>query len=206
MTTPAPPATPPVPASTPLPHGWTDPLHVLEPSALDDAHSWLARALIVLALLAAWLWWRRRARRTSPVESVVPAAWVSTAEVSVGFVDELRRTFDGSGRYREGCHALAEALREHLSARTPWPLISRTAGEIAGVVRDPRIVQCFEQLTRLQYRRNPPGRRDFLAACDQAAAVASVSAPAPAPAAAPASARDATTPGRGTTRATKGGA
>ncbi len=169
------------PPPGPLPHGWTDALHVLEPSPLDDARAWLVRALIVLALLAAWLWWRRRRRRGSLAEPAPPPAAVATTDAPMGFVEELRRRFDGTGRYREGCHELALALRTHWSAQSNWPLVSRTAREIADVVRDREVVGLFERLAQLQYRRHPPGRGDFLAACDQATAAVGEGRPSRAP-------------------------
>ncbi len=154
---------------TPLPHGLTDPLRILEPGAQDWV-TWVFRSLILFGLVAAWLWWRRRRKLVLAAPPPTPVPGVDT-ELEADLVDEVRRAFDGSGRYREGCHALASSLRRHFGRETRWPLVSRTAREIADVVRNQGIVGLFDELARLQYRRREPGRGDFLAACDQAQGV-----------------------------------
>jgi hypothetical protein len=162
-----------------LPAGLGDPLHLLEPSNVD---TWLPSLLAtLLGLLLTWAWRRWKAKRSQKPAPTTTRPRPVAAGASGSVLDEvaaLRRRHARSRTFREGCHALASTLRQHLErardsgAGDPGaPIPTLTAREMAARLGDPLIGSLFELLEELQFRRREPRKTDFLGVCDLATEV-----------------------------------
>ncbi len=147
-----------------LPVGAADPLHILEPG--PEVWPKVIAFLLLFGALAYWLWKRKRSRSTEPeVEPTSPV--VEPLAESEHFVDRIRKRFDREGGdFRQGCHALAEGLKQHLATETGKPMATLTFPEVEQEVGDLPEVPMLELLAGLQFRRVEPTRKEFHNACE----------------------------------------
>ena len=169
----------------PLPAPPADPLHVLPPASLLALMALVGLALIAFLLLAWWLLRRRRHRSIAepppvpptPVSEPVPAASIDTA------IEAIERQFLRSKAFRDGCHALAAAVKRHLERATGLGVEEMTGSEIEqafakGVrvggprlgarIGGPVLGRFMTGLSTRRYGRKEPRRRHFVAACEEA--------------------------------------
>lgn len=168
-----------------LPADLAEPLHILgETSEGWGLPPW---ALLALAAAAA-IWWRARRRgaaapEPAPVEVPSPPAVEPPPELAARIRDLQRRFGRGGGDPREGCHRLADLLREHLRGRLTTddrrPVATLTAHEIADRTPDPVVARLFGMLSRFQFGRRPPRADDLERACDLALFVVGSGPPPP---------------------------
>lgn len=152
-----------------LPAGLADALHLMEPLP-DGWKKWLV-ALLLLALLIAWLVWRRRQRRSPKIVVSPPPALPSEAPPSTSLSREirrLRRRHRDTATRRQGCHELAELLREGLGQRWGRDLSTRTGREIGELAKASAVAGLFTSLDVLRFAPWDPGRRAFDEAFDSA--------------------------------------
>ena len=160
---------------TPLPAPPADPLHILQPTTLLALAAVAAGLLAMLLLL--WLrhHLRRRARRAAPpppTPATAPPARQPAAGIATRIRD-LEEKILASKAFREGCHRLAMLIKTHLGQRTGIDVERMTSSEIErrfdddGEI-DSRIGEFMTGLSRRRYGRAEPGRRDFVAACEEA--------------------------------------
>ena len=153
----------------PLPAPPADPLHIL------PAWTWLlllaGGGLLLLAL--AWLVFQTLRRRQPapaveppsvprPVATAVPAGSIAAR------IRALERKFLESKAFREGCHALATAVKAHLGLETGLPAERMNSSEIAAAVEDDRVGRFMISLAQRRFGREEPRRRHFVAACEEA--------------------------------------
>ena len=147
-----------------LPVGAADPLHILEPG--PEVWPKVIAFLLLFSALAFWLWKRSRSRQTEPAPEA-PAPIVEPKGDIEHFVDRIRKRFDREGGdFRQGCHALAEGLKEHLALETGKRLSYLTFPEVEQEVGDLPEVPMLELLAGLQFRRLEPTRKEFHNACE----------------------------------------
>ena len=168
----------------PLPVPPADPLHVLPPASLTA----LLAAAAAVVLLLAFLFLRWLARR-SPAEAAAGAAApppVPEAAPEVLISDAIaaiERRYERSKAFRDGCHALAAAVKRHLEKVTGLGVEEMTGAEIErafaeGVrvggarhgkrVGGPKLGRFMTALSTRRYGREEPRRRHFVKACDEA--------------------------------------
>ncbi len=168
----------------PLPAPLADPLHVLPPASLPALLALAALALLALLLM---IWRHLRRRRPEavppqvpppqPVAEAVPAASIGDA------IAAIERKYVRSKAFRDGCHALATAVKRHLEKVTGLGVEEMTGAEIKrafaeGVrvggprhgarVGGPKLGRFMTALSARRYGREEPRRRHFVAACEEA--------------------------------------
>lgn len=169
----------------PLPAPPADPLHVLPPVSLTTLLAMAAPALLLLATILFRLWLARRQRTAAapkpssppPVPEAVPATSIGEA------IATIEAQFTRSKAFRDGCHALAAAVKRHLAQVTGLGVEEMTGAEIAeafaeGVrvggprhgrrVGGPKLGRFMTGLSARRYGREEPRRRHFVAACEEA--------------------------------------
>ena len=152
----------------PLPAPIADPLHVLPPASLLALMALAGLVLLLLALLVL----RRLGRRSRPAAATpIPPPPVPADVPTAGIGDRIaaiERKFTRSKRFRDGCHALAAAVKQHLAQATGLGVEEMTSAEIAERLGDARVGRFMTGLSRRRYGRREPRRRDFGAACHEA--------------------------------------
>ncbi len=152
-----------------LPEPPADPLHILPPASLPV----LLAALAVLLLVLAWMMLRRFSRRkpaaaTTPPPVPEPAA---TGTPETGFtarIEAIERKYLKTKEFRDGCHALATAVKTHVGRSTGLDAERLTSPEIARAVEDQRVGRFMIDLSWRRYGRNEPRRKHFVEACARA--------------------------------------
>lgn len=150
-----------------LPADLAEPLHILPPGEGPNPILWWLLALLALFAFSLWRRWRRMT--AAPAASVVPAAEVEPTELERSLEAIRRRALD-TGHYRQGCHELAAALREHHEKRKGQPLTRLTAREILAL-GETAVGNLFARLGDLQFGRRAPERSDFETIVELARAV-----------------------------------
>lgn len=155
--------------SRPLPAGPAPPLHY-DPAGGGWWTALLALAvLLALALLLRW-WWRRRAGARAVPESAPPRATrsgMTALEKFLLHLSEIRRETIDSRRFRDGCHRLALALRDHLALTAPGagagtaPFDTLTAREIRQRLGRSAATEVLVGLADLRFGEAEPERNDF---------------------------------------------
>lgn len=153
-----------------LPADLAEPLHMLGPETGGGSWWWLG----ALATGLAWLFFRGRRKpapepEPSPVEPTKPRRDVHGLEAEI---EELRSVFSTTGNYRQGCHALAGALRQALAPRGSAPFEALTVGEITREIGEGAVARVLGLLEGLQFRPGAPSHDEFIQACDVATATA----------------------------------
>lgn len=153
-----------------LPHGITDPLHIEPPFPTWAVILGVLLLWFVYRLLKAWK--ERSAGDGSRVEVPAPAPPKQSRIGAV--IKDIRTAALAEGAYRRGCHQLAAVLREHCDRYLDrgGALAHLTAAEMALRLGDTALTRYFDRLSRLQFERRPPTRREFDEACDLALDVA----------------------------------
>lgn len=152
---------------TSLPHGFTEPLHILEPFPWGRLLLLgLVATLVAALVLLLWRWWRR-SRSATPAVPAAPPPPPAIPGI-LDSLEELRRRYLESALHRQGCHALSELLRRHFGGHHDLPFVFLTAQEIAGRAGDTAMTRLLRVLSDLQFARRPPGAGDFDGACDLA--------------------------------------
>ncbi len=169
----------------PLPAPPADPLHVLPPASLPAllALAGLVLALLGVILVKLWLARRSRAAATKPpappptVPEALPAASIGDA------IAAIERKYGRSKAFRDGCHALAAAVKRHLERVTGLGVEEMTGAEIEeafaeGVrvggprhgkrIGGPKLGRFMTGLSARRYGREEPRRRHFVKACEEA--------------------------------------
>lgn len=170
---------------TPLPEPPAEPLAVLP--WLEQLPT-LVILGIVLLLIALDLLQRLLSKRKRPVAAApppVPAVSPAGAPTAdVGFrIGALEEQFLRTKAYREGCHALAEVVKNDLEQRTGLPVEEMTSSEIeqafvrgvrvgderdGALVGGPMLGRFMTGLAGRRFGREEPRRRHFVEACNQA--------------------------------------
>ena len=168
----------------PLPAPLADPLHVLPPATPQALVAVVGLALLALALMIWWLRRRRRPRPAATAPSPPPPLPEAIPSASIGdAIAAIERKYVRSKAFRDGCHALAAAVKRHLEQVTGLGVEEMTGAEIQeafaeGVrvggprhgarVGGPQLGRFMTQLSARRYGREEPRRRDFVKACEKA--------------------------------------
>ena len=155
---------------SPLPAPIADPLQVLPHAGLLALMALSGLVLLLLALLVLRHLLRRRPRPAEappPVPQPPPAVPLSAAPIG-DRIAAIERKFTRSKAFRDGCHALAAAVKQHLAQVSGLGAEEMTSAEIAEHLDDARIGRFMTGLSRRRYGRRKPRKRDFGAACHEA--------------------------------------
>lgn len=138
----------------------------------DSGDGWwrpLVLAAVVLALLLHWAWYRRRHRlRPRDRRLAPPPAPADRLDDPSDPVAAIEARHLLAGTYRQGCHALADLLRE----RAAWSLrgeiddVSALTGrELGRRARNRAAAELMSTLGDQRFARGEPTKRDFRTAC-----------------------------------------
>jgi hypothetical protein len=97
-----------------------------------------------------------------------PAAAPPPASSIVTAIQALEDKYLQSKAFRQGCHALAAAVKAHLGLSNGLDAERMTSSEIAAAVKDDRVGRFMTALAQRRYGREEPRRRHFVAACAEA--------------------------------------
>jgi hypothetical protein len=155
-----------------LPAGLSEPLHILEPEG-GALWPWLLALAVLGALI---LWWRSRRRvqgaDTAPVPPSSPRPTLVPA--SIRRIEAIQEEALATGAFRQGCHRLAELLRELLQGGELGTRVERsdvlTARELRTRLGDTSFARLLLRLAELRFGVNEPDRGDLSKACIQARA------------------------------------
>ena len=135
--------------------------------------------MLLLGLIGLWMKWRAWRRRRAPPARTSPAPAPAKAAVRVSGAGDrirgIRERYERSREYRQGCHELSSALREHFDTKKS-PLAALTAGEIVLRLGETSLARLFQTLAELQFSRDEPTSRAFREVCEQAAKEVSTAA------------------------------
>lgn len=147
----------------PLPEPLLEPLPIF---SLGPPIPWWQ---LLLAGLIAWgisRWLRKLksvptsapATALPPVPAAPPLAQMSEF---AALLMSLEESFSRTGNFREGCHALAAAIRTHLEKQVGQEVEALTAVEMDKAFEDPRIGRFATELRDAQFGREEPTRDLF---------------------------------------------
>lgn len=155
----------------PLPGAPAGPLHFPSPPSC----AWLLVWALLVAGLVVWLGrllWRRLRRYldSRPPRPVRAAAPQTGRRGILSAIAAILDRHQQSESYRQGCHELSGALRQHWEqsglVKPAGPRFSRmTAREIEDWVGDRPATRLLSLLSQLQFGRREPSRGDFQGAC-----------------------------------------
>jgi hypothetical protein len=151
------------PTPPPLPFVAGEPLPLHPPGW--ELWPWLLA--LAVAALAWWLWRRWRARPPAAALAPAPAPAAAPAEGRkargiAGRLFELEAFHLARKSYREGCHALAEALREWLEEETARGARAMTAEEIGRHLAQGGLPDLMLRLRDVRFAEAEPTEPVFL--------------------------------------------
>jgi hypothetical protein len=148
-------------------------------------------------LLAAWAYWRRRARRPEPVQAAPAAPARPAHEVAYAELERLLSSgWLEQGRFKELYIELAEILKRYLEARFGIDTFERTSSEILDALRLARVPvkataiarEFFSECDLVKFAKHRPEKEETRATVEKAYRLIDETAPsapaAPAPTAA----------------------
>lgn len=150
----------------PLPQPPAGSLHLLPPWLLPLLLFLLLLALLLLVLAILFALWRRRKRRQQRLrerlgEHVQPPSDSDTGDWFTPQVEEIVQSHTRQGSFRDGCHALATAVKRRLEELSGIEMEEKTVTEIKSCLAERKVEKHLLRLRQAQYGKQPPGKNEL---------------------------------------------